>query len=182
MKKLFSQALDFAKKKPLAALGIIFALAIIGSFAMVQAEKYPTLACSPCHVMDPYTVGYFEGELLSNRHQKANVNCIDCHENGIEDKIHETIWYVTDDFDDPPHKRDFGNQMCTKCHDNIEELIAKTDKGNGINPHDSHLGELNCADCHKMHTKSVAACQNCHDFEFLASLPSEWKKIELPKE
>ena len=182
MKKLLNQALEFAKKKPLATLGVFFALAIFAYIAMIQAEKHPTLACSPCHVMDPYVVGYFDGELLSNRHHKANVDCIDCHENGIEDKIHETVWYVTDDFDDPPRIRDFGNQMCTKCHSNIEELVAKTDKGNGINPHDSHLGELNCADCHKMHTKSVAACQNCHDFEFLATLPAEWKKIELPTE
>ena len=109
------------------------------------------------------------------------MDCIDCHTNGIEDKIHETVWYVTDDFDDPPGKRHFDNQMCTKCHDNMDELIAKTDKGDGVNPHNSHLGDLTCSDCHKMHMESKAACQNCHDFEFLHQLPAEWQKVPDPR-
>ncbi len=135
--------------------------------------------------MDPYVQGYHgqgeEGVILAQKHAEAGINCIDCHDNGIEDKVQETVWYVTDDFDDPPLKRDFGNEMCTKCH-KTDELIAKTDKGNGINPHDSHLGDLNCEDCHKMHNKSEAACMRCHDFDFLQTLPGEWMtKEEMAK-
>ncbi|WP_303758244.1 cytochrome c3 family protein [Selenomonas ruminantium] len=106
--------------------------------------------------------GYNQGELLSNKHKAAHVDCIDCHENGIEDKVKETIWYVTDDFGDPPAKRHFDNKMCTKCHSDMDALVAKTDKGSGVNPHNSHLGDLTCSDCHKMHNQSKAACQNCH--------------------
>ena len=47
-------------------------------------------------------------------------------------------------------------------------------------PHNSHLGDLTCSDCHKMHMQSKAACQNCHDFEFLHNLPAEWQKVQDP--
>ena len=84
--------------------------------------------------------------------------------------------------DDPPLKRDFGNAMCTKCHTNMDDIIARTDKGNGVNPHDSHLGDLNCADCHKMYAKSKAACQQCHNFDFLQHLPAEWEPPHTDKD
>ncbi len=171
---------EFFKKKPLYLAGLLVVLLAGGNFAMVTAEKFPHLACSPCHVMAPYVDAYDDSVLLSHAHAKANVNCIDCHENGIEDKVKETIWYVTDDFDDPPAKRHFDNKMCTKCHSDMDALIAKTDKGNGVNPHNSHLGDLTCSDCHKMHTQSKAACQNCHDFEFLHNLSPQWEKVQDP--
>ena len=181
MKKLFalikmtaSLAVEFVKTWPILSAVMAVLVIAFGNFAMVTVEKFPHVACSPCHVMDPYVVGYESEELLSHVHQKAGVECIDCHENGIEDKIQETVWYVTDDFDDPPYKRDFGNEMCTKCHDDLDRIKIKTDEGDGINPHDSHLGDLNCADCHKMHTKSKASCSECHDFDFLKRLPAEW--------
>ena len=181
IKALWKRTSSFVRRRPLASIAILLVVGVLGNVAMLEAEKHPALACAPCHVMQPYVDGYCSGDVLARKHAEAGVNCIDCHENGIEDKIKETVWYVTDNFDDPPVKHDFGNQMCTKCHTNMDEIIAKTDKG-GINPHDSHLGELHCADCHKMHMKSQAACQNCHDFEFLHNLPVEWKKIKKIEE
>ncbi len=178
MREWMKRISNFAKERPLAAIALLVFLLVVGNLGMIEAEKHPSIACSPCHVMAPYVDGYDSGELLSRKHQEAGVECIDCHENGIEDKIHETVWYVTDDFDDPPAKRDFGNQMCLKCHTNLEEIVEKTKGADGVNPHDSHLGELNCADCHKMHMQSEAVCQHCHDFEFLHSLPEEWKKVK----
>ena len=182
MKAGMKAVIAWIKKRPFLSAGLLIVLVLVGSLVMAQAERYPMLACSPCHVMDPYVEGYHGGELLSHKHQEAGVTCIDCHENGIEDKVKETVWYVTDDFDDPPVKRDFGNAMCTKCHTNMDEIVAKTDKGNGVNPHDSHLGDLHCADCHKMHAKSKAACQQCHDFDFLQQLPAEWQKVQKPQD
>lgn len=176
MKALWSKVVSFIKRRPFVSATSVLLLIVLGSLGMAQAEKYPSLACAPCHIMAPYVKGYQSGDLLAKKHEEAGIACIDCHENGIEDKINETVWYVTDDFDDPPAKRDFGNQMCTKCHTNMDEIIAKTDMGNGINPHNSHLGTLNCADCHKMHMKSDAVCRQCHDFDFLRNLPAEWRK------
>lgn len=179
MKNFVQRIISFARRRTLLCAAIAIVVVAAGSLVMAQAEKYPSLACAPCHIMAPYVNGYQHGDLLAHRHAEAGVNCIDCHENGIEDKVNETVWYVTDDFDDPPARHDFGNQMCTKCHTNMDEIIAKTDQGGGINPHDSHLGDLNCADCHKMHVQSEAACQRCHDFPFLKELPSEWKKVQI---
>lgn len=183
MKKLLEKARalwGLAGKHPLLSIAVLVVLALFGQAAMSQAERLPQLACAPCHVMQPYVEGYHDGQLLANKHKEAGVACIDCHDNGIEDKIQETVWYVTDDFDDPPAKRHFDNKMCTKCHSDLDELIAKTDKGDGVNPHNSHLGDLTCSDCHKMHMQSKAACQNCHDFEFLHNLPAEWEKVQDP--
>ena len=181
-KEKLQNAVRFMGKHPLLSLAGLFLLVILGNFVMHQAERFPRLACSPCHVMGAYVDGYDHGELLANKHKEAHVDCIDCHENGIEDKVQETIWYVTDDFDNPPAKRHFDNKMCTKCHSDMDALIAKSDKGNGVNPHNSHLGDLTCSDCHKMHKQSKAACQNCHDFEFLHNLPAEWEKVQDPHE
>ena len=176
MQKL-KQAYEFFKKKPLYLLALLFVCAVAGNFVMVAAEKNPDLACSPCHVMKPYVDAYHDSELLSHAHAKAKVECIDCHENGIGDKIQETVWYVTDDFDDPPYKRAFPNEMCTKCHNNIDEIVAKTSFEEGkVNPHNSHIGDLVCSDCHKMHDKSRAVCSDCHDFAFLQELPADWEK------
>ena len=162
----------WAGRHPLLSVAVLVLVALLGSAAMSQAERLPKLACSPCHVMESYVEGYNEGQLLSNKHREAGVACIDCHDNGIEDKVMETVWYVTDDFDDPPLKRAFDNQMCVKCH-KVDEIIAKTNYKDG-NPHDSHLGDLVCSDCHYSHEKSQAACQKCHNFEFLQNLPPEW--------
>ena len=84
-------------RHPLMAIAGLVLLGILGNLAMQQAERFPKLACSPCHVMGSYVEGYDHGELLANKHKEAHVDCIDCHDNGIEDKVQETIWYVTDD-------------------------------------------------------------------------------------
>ncbi|WP_165657647.1 cytochrome c3 family protein, partial [Sutterella wadsworthensis] len=33
------------------------------------------------------------------------------------------------------------------------------------NPHYSHLGDVNCTDCHKGHKKSELMCNSCHQFD-----------------
>lgn len=166
--------IEFIKRKPLPVAIALIVLIGIGAFAMKQVEAYPTLACSPCHNMEPYVEGYQSGELLSHKHANADIKCIDCHDNSIGDKIHETWAYVSDDFDDPLDKRNFGNEMCLKCH-KLDDIKAKTNYGQ-VNPHDSHLGDLVCSDCHKMHAKSKTACSECHSFEFMKKLPAEWEK------
>ncbi len=172
------QAYEFFKKKPLYLLALIFVCAVVGNFAMAAAERHPDLACSPCHVMKPYVDNYHDSNLLSHTHARANIDCIDCHENGLDDKIQETVWYVTDDFDDPPYKRAFPNEMCVKCHDNFDEITSKTNYAEA-NPHNSHLGtmqDIKCSDCHTMHDPQRAICADCHSFAFLQELPENWDK------
>lgn len=169
-----ARILEFIKRKPLIFAVAIIVLIGLAAFTMKEAEGNASLACAPCHVMEPYVEGYHSGDLLAHRHAQANVNCIDCHDNTLADKIEETWQYTTDDFDDPPEKRKFDNSMCLKCH-KLDDIKAKTNYGHE-NPHDSHIGSLVCSDCHKMHIKSKTTCSECHNFDFMKELPPEWEK------
>lgn len=173
MKSRLQQIIAFIKRRPLASLAGVFVAGILGIVLMHQVEAVPQIACSPCHVMQPYVEGYHHDDILAHKHAEAGVACIDCHDNGIEDKVQETVWYITDDFDEVPEKRAFDNSMCLKCHD-VKTIVEKTNYKEG-NPHDSHLGDLVCSDCHYSHEKSKAACQECHNFDFLQNLPPEWE-------
>lgn len=174
--RLLQLALRQVKKHPLLVMVGCVAAIGFGSFAMEKVEAYPAVACAPCHGMESYVDNYKDSELLSHKHQQADVKCIDCHEQGMEEKIGELQQYVTDDFDDPPQKRKFPNEMCLKCHD-VNDIKTKTVyEGGKANPHDSHLGDLTCSDCHKMHSKSQTTCSDCHSFAFTKQLPSEWTR------
>lgn len=169
-----SKIIEFIKRKPLVTVVGVIVLIFVANFSVQAVEAYPSVACSPCHNMVPYVEGYQSGDLLSHKHAAANVKCIDCHENSMAEKVNETWLYVTDDFDEELDKRDFGNEMCVKCH-KVDDIKAKTNFGQE-NPHDSHLGDLVCADCHKMHIKSKTKCSQCHNFDFMKKLPAEWEK------
>ena len=44
------------------------------------------------------------------------------------------------------------------------EALAKQTAKDEPNPHYSHLGDVNCTDCHKGHQKSELMCNQCHQF------------------
>ena len=54
-------------------------------------------------------------------------------------------------------------QVCQGCH-SYEQLAKQTAKVEP-NPHYSHLGDVNCTDCHKGHKKSELMCNSCHQFD-----------------
>ena len=77
------------------------------------------------------------------------------------------------------YKRKFPNEMCTKCHNDMDKVKAKTvfdNKGQKVNPHDSHVGEQNCNECHSMHRQSTVMCTECHVQPWIKNLPDDWKK------
>ncbi|MCD8554769.1 cytochrome c3 family protein [Seleniivibrio sp.] len=92
-------------------------------------------------------------ELLAQKHLKQGVACTDCHAIG-EEKA--------------PVKVD----TCLSCHDGYEGMAKKTEKkGDGtylsnLNPHKSHLGNVECTECHKGHEKAATTtCEKrCHTF------------------
>ena len=54
--------------------------------------------------------------------------------------------------------------QCQKCHGDYSKLAEKT-KMLDPNPHFSHLGEVNCEDCHKADkAKPELMCNTCHQF------------------
>jgi len=56
-------------------------------------------------------------------------------------------------------------QQCMRCHGSYAELAKKTASLN-VNPHRSHLGEVDCVQCHKpTQAKPELMCNSCHKFK-----------------
>lgn len=54
--------------------------------------------------------------------------------------------------------------QCMQCHGDYAKLAEKT-ASLVPNPHKSHLGNVNCEDCHKPdQAKPVLMCNECHNF------------------
>ena len=83
-------------------------------------------------------------------HHKEGVSCKDCHQ-------------VEKPKDAPSYK------TCLECHGPYEKLAKRTKKLHG-NPHDSHLGPMDCLKCHGVHEPmelEKIPCMECHnDFEY----------------
>ncbi len=103
-----------------------------------KAPEKPAQAAMPAPAKDAFLAGV---------HIKKQVSCDGCH---------GTAGNVVDDNEQPV------NSNCVKCHGDLAE-VAKKATGH-INPHKSHLGEINCTACHHGHEASKPYCLNCHDF------------------
>lgn len=75
------------------------------------------------------------------------------------EQLHQGSW--------PVSKDGFATKgQCMKCHGDYPALVKKTARDSGINPHYSHLGEVNCVECHKPgQEKPELMCNQCHKFE-----------------
>uniref|UniRef100_UPI0018E0B31F flavocytochrome c n=1 Tax=Geomonas ferrireducens TaxID=2570227 RepID=UPI0018E0B31F len=87
-------------------------------------------------------------EPLAKLHQ-GKVACSDCHGKGKK--------VVVDDSEKGVNSR------CVGCHGTLAELGGKSREE--VNPHRSHLGDINCTTCHHGHTASWAYCLSCHAFD-----------------
>ena len=80
-------------------------------------------------------------------HAKAGVHCYDCH--------HE----------ENPTKKAVAAESCVVCHGDYPAMKAVT-RNVKPNPHDSHLGEIPCTECHRQHQPPVVKCLECHEGKF----------------
>ncbi|MEF9942750.1 MAG: FAD-dependent oxidoreductase [Burkholderiaceae bacterium] len=87
-----------------------------------------------------------KSQFLAGAHGQKGVGCAACHDGKTVDDSERAL-----------------NQKCTSCHGDLSKLAARTE--GEINPHKSHLGQVNCTSCHTGHEASVAYCSNCHDFK-----------------
>ncbi len=66
--------------------------------------------------------------------------------------------------------------QCMKCHGDYEKLGEQT-SDLVPNPHKSHMGQVNCEDCHKPNlAKPVLMCNQCHNFTIKKVEPPQSKK------
>ena len=66
---------------------------------------------------------------------------------------------------------------CTACHGDAKSLAEKLAPKlvhKEINPHGSHLVEIDCVTCHRGHSAGEAYCQQCHAFDM--TMPPKAKK------
>jgi hypothetical protein len=143
--------------------------------------------------MDPYVVSYEEGtsvnatqtdltaplSVVAHKESHQQLNCLDCHVPTMSEQINEGIKWVSGNYEIPLEmkmvssqiKEDSGDkngvEFCLRpeCHEGIttlEELKAAT-ADQHRNPHDSHLGNQDCSNCHQTHEQSVYMCTQCHN-------------------
>lgn len=87
------------------------------------------------------------GATIKGKHASEGLSCADCHKT-----------------DKPAAAA--GVEVCLDCHGGYDKVAALT-KGMHNNPHDSHLGRMQCLKCHRVHAPSEILCLECHsDFEF----------------
>jgi len=166
--------LSFSRKTVLIAAVLVVVIGAASAAVLLKASENPSF-CATCHVIRPYYESWLGGDLQVARHAEADVKCLDCHHQSIPEKIHEGIAFVTGNYEKPLKERDFSREQCLECHwEDWEQTVAATDFEMS-NPHDSHLGEIECHLCHKMHRESQVYCAQCHDFEWFETLDKSWK-------
>jgi hypothetical protein len=83
------------------------------------------------------------GKSLPQPHAKAGVHCFDCHQ------------------EEKPTRKAVSEKSCMACHGDYPAMKEWT-KTVKPNPHDSHLGEIPCTECHRQHQAPVVKCLECH--------------------
>ncbi|MDR3053309.1 MAG: cytochrome c3 family protein [Coriobacteriales bacterium] len=162
---------------------------VAGTYAVLHDD--PGFCNALCHSpMDPYVASYEQGisikkdqssaVLLVARHKEsaADINCLSCHEPSFEEQIAEGMKWISGEFNEPlkPLRYD-GKEFCLRpeCHEGIEteDDLARATENLEFNPHDSHMPDLACDQCHQVHEQSEMMCRQCHSG---AELPAGWKE------
>ena len=86
-----------------------------------------------------------ESLFLAGKHKDRGTDCSGCHKESSP-------------------KQDVPMVLCLGCHGDYRKVAAKTNRLDP-NPHDSHLGEVDCGKCHHAHKVSVNFCNECHQLD-----------------
>lgn len=86
------------------------------------------------------------GVTIKGKHASEGLQCADCHKTSKPSAAAPV-------------------EACLDCHGGYDG-VAKLIKGEH-NPHDSHLGRMQCLKCHRVHGPSEFICLQCHsEFDF----------------
>lgn len=72
--------------------------------------------------------------------------------------------------EEAPTSAPLTDEACLNCH-NMAQIIEATASyedipNRQVNPHDSHMHGASCMSCHKNHSESILACNDCHTNEY----------------
>jgi len=155
-------------KKRIVVIAVVLGVVVIGGVGAVGLWTYHEQPqfCATCHIMQPYLDSLQASDFGAYAHAVEDVACLDCHEPTVQQQVDELVVYMQGDFAVPLEERQFQNEFCFDCHlpnehTSYEQVIQLTAELE-LNPHDSHLGELDCDLCHKMHGLSEDYCAQCH--------------------
>ena len=130
-----------------------------------------------CHIIKPYVDSLGNRSLLASAHAEAGLTCLDCHEQTDETRAYEQKIWDSGEFDDPLAPREYDADFCLRCHDSYEALAAQTQtfaEKYDKNPHESHLEEVDCYECHRVHKPSNFMCAGRHPANWVERLPPGW--------
>jgi Cytochrome c3 len=108
------------------------------------------VAALPCRAEDAPP-----GRFIATYHLKPGIRvlCFDCHQ------------------EEKPTKKAVASESCMVCHGDYPAMRALT-KDVKPSPHDSHMGEVPCTECHCGHKPSKVVCLDCHEGEYKFNIPT----------
>jgi len=172
------------ENKALVVLLVIIIAAGVGFWEYTGTAEF----CGTCHIVKPYYDSWKSGQYLDHKHAVEGVTCDDCHIEPGKDRVmeiptymKEAFDYVTGSYETPLPEANLTKEYCLKCHGSYDELAQKTSNVKP-NPHQHHLGDIQCQLCHKSHGPFVNHCAQCHEwtFEKQASTSSGLENLKLP--
>ena len=106
-------------------------------------------------IMKEAFASWVNSSYTDHLHAQAMVDCAGCH--GKEAPLPDTT---------------VENSRCLACHGPQDQLATRSRPQDfpKRNPHDSHLGEIACTECHHAHAESKVYCLDCHR-NFVIKIP-----------
>jgi hypothetical protein len=131
-----------------------------------------------------------DAKLSVTLHKESDqeITCLTCHVTSMSEQINEGMHWVSGDYELPLEMKVVAKQIeeepggdkngitfCLRpeCHEGVSSLddLKKLTSDRHRNPHDSHLGNQDCSNCHQTHEQSVLVCSQCHGD---AEVPDGW--------
>lgn len=155
-------------------LALTVAVIAIAGTGLWWYHKQPSFCGNTCHIMKPYLESWENSTFYAHAHAEKDVACLDCHETTLKQQVEELVKYVKGDYKTPLRQRKFNKEWCLRCHEHgsYQEISERT-KDMQPNPHSSHLGELECRACHRMHQPSQLYCTHCMQ-QTKVAIPEGW--------
>ncbi|MGV8084311.1 MAG: cytochrome c3 family protein [Coriobacteriia bacterium] len=138
------------------------AVAIVGCLMLggcADSKASPAASGKGSEAASTATTGT-AGAMTMNKHTEFGVQCSSCHK-----ETDQSAYSAP------------NQEACLSCHGgSYDKLAALTADAAGsstyaVNPHASHIGDADCALCHKNHQDSVLYCNDCHTPKFEYAIP-----------